>query len=63
MIPATKETNMIDLESNSRKKASQSKRPRRLIKDSAYGNELSAIDVRDSAAEDGVALQEIILLE
>ena len=47
---------MFDLESTSGEKASHSKRSRRLKEDSEYNDEPSAIDSRDSAAEDaGVA--------
>ena len=43
---------MLDLESNSREKVSQSKRTGTLKEDSACNNESSAIDLRDSVAED-----------
>ena len=52
IIPANKETNVFDLESNSGEKASQSKRSGRLKEDSSYDDESPAIDLRDSAAED-----------
>ena len=52
IISVNKETNVFDLESNSGEKVLHSKRSGRLKEDSAYNNELSAIDNRDSVAKD-----------
>ena len=48
---ANKEKNVFDLESNSGNKASHSKRSGRLKTDSAYEDNSSAIDIRDSVSE------------
>ena len=53
MIPENEEASMFGLKSNSGEKASQSKRPGRLIEDSAYDDESYAIDVRDTVAKYG----------
>ena len=55
IISANKEKNVLDLESNSGQKESQSKLSGRLKGYSAYNNESSAIDLRDSAPEDAVS--------
>ena len=62
----SEEKNVFEWESNSWKKASHSKRARRLKKCSAYNGESSTIDIRDSASEDvgittGTNLSQIII--